>query len=184
MKNIYTPEEINKLSTKELSELFSFVSESNSYFYSDLKQIKYSEGEYSFHLVNNDVIYTQDKDTYESVKAGKIRFDLISKSLEQNSAELKMREDFFNQISTVVSDQVNYLNSMSLDNTKRTNEVISNANTNISDLITGIDSKVNKMISTYESKMKEFEAFNTKTYEIKMKKVDAIIDAFGTLLED
>lgn len=184
MKNFYTADEINKLDKKELSELLSFGSESNSYFYSDLKQIKFSNGEYSFHLNNNDIIYTQDEETYESVKAGKIRYDLLAKTLEQNKADLAMKEDFYNSISSFVSTQVQLISTQSIENTSRANNVVTQANKDIASLISDIAEKVNAMISKYESKMASFETFNTKTYEIKMKKVDAIIDAFGTLLED
>jgi len=212
MKNFYTQGELKKLSNEELMELTTFGGDENMFYYSDLDKVQASTDssdgtpEYSFHFTDEKVIYTKDVETFNEVKLGKARYDMLSKSLEAHKSDEEMMQNFFERVTGMVQDKVQEMTEVNqgvqsnID--KNVKNMCSNATNEIQTLaqvavetVKGLDAnnqavidlmnkQIEKVTKKWGSKVDELKAFDIEAYNIKMKKVEDIILAFDKLLED
>jgi len=210
MKNFYTKEELKNISDDELLELTTFGRGDNIYYYSNLADVSFeeysSEKEYSFKLKDGSSIYTRDYNIYNSVITGKARFDLLTKSLEDNKSDEDKMNKFLENITSMVSDRVTNMEQRNdkskdiiEDNIKNmtknaTNniekfvdmgtKIVSGLSSNNQSVIDLMTSKIEEVSTKWDGKVDELKMFDIEAYNIKMKKVEAIIKAFDKLLED
>jgi len=173
MKMFYTQNELGKLSKGDLLELTTFGGGNDTYFYSELSKTQEQDGEYSFHFNDGTVIYTQQKETYESVKLGKARFDLIMKSQESKKEQDEREQLFLDRANEMLAGT---LEKAGAGFSRIENEAKSfrkNAETHL---------EVTK--TKWDSQLDTLKAFEVESFNIKMEKVDKIISAFEKLLED
>jgi len=195
MKMFYTKEELKKLNEKEMAELVGFEGGGNYYFYSDLVRLGNEDGEYSFYFKDNTTIFTQKKSTFERVKNGKIRYSLLMSSLEELKREEKEKDKFYDTISSMVRDELkNVHESVTVFRTnsdsairrleKQNTEAIKNIEKISADKNAEYTKKILESAKKWDEQMEKLNTFDTKAYDIKMEKLDKLIDMFSSLMEE
>ena len=195
MKMFYTKEELKKLSEKEMADLMGFEGGDNYYFYSDLLRLGNEDGEYSFYFNDGITVYTQNKHTYESVKNGKIRYSLLMSSLEEIKKEERERDEFYKEVTSMVRNELkNVHDSVTTFRTnsdsaiirmeKQNTEGIKNIGKISGDAHSRITKKVSDAAKKWDKQMEKLNTFDTKAYDIKMEKLDKLIDMFSSLMEE
>ena len=182
MKMFYTKSELKSLTGEELLELTTFGSDENSYFYSDLERIKKEDAEYSFHFKDGTTVFTQSEETFKEVKVGKARYELIYKSLEENKENKESQDEFYKNIVSMLSKQVKELHDSNKTFALNSEIAIKANGTKLDSHIDSMSQKLDATVVRWNDKIKLLEDFNTNTYNVKMKKLDKIIDAFSEIL--
>lgn len=182
MKLYYSKSDLKKITEKELLELTTF-GEDNAYFYSDLDKIQKEDGEFSFLFKDKTVIYTQSEETYKEIILGKSRFEMLSISLKENEDAENKANEFREEMRTVVTNQMTEVHKTL--KVLNTNIVISTQDleSRVQKSVKDNDSKMDSLVREWKDKIERLEEFDTKSYNIKMVKLDKIIEAFDELLK-
>jgi hypothetical protein len=174
MKMFYTQNELSKLTDSEILGLTSFEGGGETYFYSELKKLqKEEDGSFSFSFSDNSVIYTKNIDVYNRVKLGKARYDMLMKSMESKKEQDEREELFLERATEMITKMVEQTGS----GIKRIENEAKSFRTNAEKHLKVTEEKWNNQLDS----LKEFDI---KAYNIKMEKVDKIIEAFDKLLEE
>lgn len=186
-KMFYTLDDLRNISQEELIELTTFGPK-NEYFYSELISIEDQGDEFVILFRNGEKIYTQSTETVESTRIGKMRFDLIMKSAENAQHELDIQENFYTSIQSEISTSISKMES---DMLLKLNEVtdhfkksVDATNDEHKQTIKKIKGDSESALDLVESAAKKITAVDIAAFEEKMKKLDKILDAFGSLLEE
>ena len=198
-KMFYSQEDLENISKDELLSLTTF-GPNNEYFYSDLQSVDNVNGEFIFRFKSDtEEIYTQDAETFENVKAGKMRFDIIMKSLENSNDEFKIKDEFYTDVKANVAEELISVKENLLFNSENIKSNAINNITSIRDEVAGAIQAMQKdnaeaikkikgdSTTAIESVAKAVEKVNNidiEAFNIRMEKIDKIINAFDALLED
>ena len=151
-KMFYTKEELSKISKDELTQLTTF-GPNNEFFYSELVSIEnVSKGteEFKFVFRDGEVIFTQEVKTFNDVKTGKMRYDLITKSAENAEQEIKIKDEFYHEIAGHVSTVVQ---NMEKDNDTSLKNVVASHESSLKDLKDEMKSAMKKVKGDSETSL-------------------------------
>lgn len=167
MKMFYTKDELSSLKVDELKELVSFGQDSTGlYFYSDVKSLRLENGEGCILFKNGEEVYTQTIDTYNKILQGKLRFDLISQTVAEHNADVEVKNQFYNEVKN--------------NNERLINGILTKLQSDMSVLM----GNVNQTLQGVNDVSSNIKSIDPDTFDRRMKKLDKILNAFGTLLED
>lgn len=184
MKMFYTKNELKDMGKDELLKLTTFGGGDNAYYYADLEKLQANGSEYSFHFKDKTVIYTQQKETYDEVKLGKARYQLLTKTLEDNQEQDKREQVFFEEIRTMVASQVQNLSTATTNLENNADIAIKTIGEKTAGQMKAITKRLDAVAGKWDDKMDDLKVFDVDAFNVKMRKVDKIIDAFDKLLED
>lgn len=182
MQMFYTAQELKKLSSKELLELTTFGNDENVYYFSDLDKVVKEGNEYSFHFKDGSTAYTQKESTFEKVKVGKARYDMITKSIEQNEEQDQREKQFYANIEKMVSAQIAYGKAAVDEERKAVSELVINLNESNVRTISSIDLKLEETAKRWQKQIDKLKEFDLNAYNAKMKDINKIIDSFKELM--
>jgi hypothetical protein len=178
MKFLYTYEEINELSHKEILELSTFSN--NKYFYSDIYEIgtvdNFSDKdkpEYYVTFLNGNSIYTTDKSIFDAIKIGKSRWELIGKSVESKDTLEKLETDFYNRTIKLIDNYFKKASSENKDNMKELNRKFEEHLKNTEEEAYNSTKKINEL---------QEKILGLRLQE-KAEKLDKIISSFDVLFK-
>lgn len=176
---IYTIDELKVLSAGDVLNLVSFEASNNTrYFYSDIRAAQKRTNDFIIALKSSDTyITTTDENKFNEILLGKANYDLIGKTLEAVNEYNVNETKFFNSINATMNNMKDSF-SNSLNNTTQT---ISNSS---SVLVSDIHKMSEQAIENINSTINKLNDFDKRSFDIKMEKIDQIINIFGTLLED
>ena len=177
---MYTKEEILDLSPEELSELMYFGSPDTSYSYSDI--VKFETG--NIIMRNGDTLTTESAEHLESYKLKKLRYDMVVTTLKSIDTEATSKAQFRDEVAALVNTQVTNLQNSYEANAGKVIDVVADVTYELKNTIKGLGDEISTVGKKYNAKLKDFDTFNTKSFDIKMDKVDKILDAFKELIKD
>lgn len=183
MKMYYTQAELAKLSPEKILELTTFGGGESVYYYSDLDKLQSHGTEFSFHFKDKSVIYTQQEDTYNEVKVGKARFDLLGKSIEGNKEQDEREKAFYAELMEMVGTQIQNLTNATQNFETNADIAIKTVGEQTGGQMQQITTRLNTVAERWDEQMNALNTFDVKAYNVKMTKIDKIIDAFDKLLE-
>ena len=183
MKMYYSKSDLKNITQEELLKLTTFGGD-NSYYYADLERVQSAGDEYSFHFKDNSVIYTQQKETFDEVKIGKARYNMLSKSLEENQDQERREQEFYVEMRSMLSKQMESIAYTNNINVTNTDSLVKSVEKETKSLIKHIKLRLDETANMWEEQIELLSAFDVDAYNIKMAKVDKIINAFSELLED
>jgi len=195
MKNYYTQEELKNISDEELLELSCFGGNDSTYYYSNIKNVAKTGEEYSITFKDSSTIYTQNEKKYNEIVKNKARYDLLSKSLAVVEADNDRMDSFLEKVQTSVDEKLKVMLDKVLitqdiikenvDNITANNiNFIKESNKESSDIISKISKSVDIQSKEWSTKLLELKDFDVNSYNLKMKKLEKIIDSFSELLEE
>ena len=177
MKMFYTVKELQELSGEEILELSSFEGEGTTYYYSEIEKINSeSDEEYSITFRGGEEIFTRNPKLIKKIRINKARFDLMAKSLEQVQKEKDDHKEFYENIKSDISEEMQNVHNIIQTNRTNFNIMIKNVQKTLEEKIA---SSTNKM----DTKVKELNAIDIDKFNTLMQKVDLITEAFSELLE-
>ena len=152
MKMFYTIQELQTLSVQEFNDLVSLKRDTEIYYYKDLKRISKVDEYYKFEF--HEDLFTASDELYEYVKNAKIRYDLLSKNVEEVSTETQERNHMLNIIRHEMTE-----------------------------IFSDIKKELNLTIKDINKTIKDINDVNIDRLDTQMQKIDKIINAFDNLLE-
>lgn len=184
MKNYYTKEEIDNLTNDELVKLMTF-GPNNEFFYSEISTMIVDDMLYIITLKDGSEIEAsidepQSAEKFNNIKLGKVRYDLISKTLNEVTEEKEMREELFKDIKEELNDMVNKVkeeNKESIENIAMSSKIMLN------NLKTMTDNLTDSATDMSDQAIDKLKSIDSDLFKDKMKKVDKIVDAFSDLLK-
>ena len=183
MKAFYTKEELQELSPEELEKITSFEGGDTTYYYEDIQKITKGENEHCIIFKTGEEIYTQSDDVIQSIKANKIRYDLITKTLSEVQREQEIRNEFYNQIQGYIAQQMQEIHSQI--NVQKTNfEIMTKAiQKQTNDDIAKLGNTVSSTLDNWNKRIDSLNSVDTEKFQKMMKQMETITDAFSELLK-
>ena len=184
MKAFYTKEELGKLSEKELSDLTSFLGENTVYYYKDISRITSDESEFCIFFNDGEEIYTQNEELISSIKFGKNRYDLLTKSLEQNEKDAEVREEFYKSVQEDVKEQMLEVHSQVNIQKQNFDLMVKAIEKQTNDDIAKLGNTVEKTLKSWTKKIDTLNTVDVDKFDKMMTQMESITSAFSELLKD
>jgi len=171
MKMMFTAKEIEQLSTEEKLGLTSF-GENYEFFYEDISNFVVEGNIYKIIFKSGSVLTTEDKSIFNNVQLGKTRFNLLSKTFNDNKESADTEQIFYSRMATNIDTLYRRLED---ENTRRLDVIEKKAHT--------VLNKIKSDIITPTEELKSIiNSIKLEEYKEKMKKLDNILSAFDSLL--
>jgi len=185
MKAFYTKEELLELSPEELEKIASFEGGDTTYYYEDIQKIiKGEEDEHCIIFKTGEEIYTQSDDVIQSIKANKIRYDLITKTLSEVQREQEIRNEFYNQIQDDIAKQMQGIHSQ-INVQKNNFELMTKAiQKQTNDDIAKLSNTVAETLENWNKRIDSLNSVDVDKFDKMMKQMETIASAFEVLLKD
>ena len=194
-KMFYTQNELKNITKEELLELTTFGGSTDTFYYVDVENVSIVDNEMCISFKNGEKVFTDSQETFDDVKLGKARYELLAKSLEANKEQDNRENVFYAKTQThfesLIIDlnqrhdiQVKKLMEQNASQAESQRNTTKNLELTIESSIKKMEQMVETSAKNWDKKVKELDYFDTEAYEVKMKKVDNIISAFAKLLED
>lgn len=185
MKMFYTAKELSEVSEEELSELVSFEGAGTTYYYSNLDKVfTEDDEEFCIRFKDSTEIFTKDLEVFNRVRMGKSRFDLLTKSLEQNNQDKEAHGDFYKKVSEDIKTEMANVHSQIDTNRKNFDNIVKYNKEKLNESMKEMEARVDITTQKMESAIKRLNDIDTEKFEKLITQVEKITEAFSELLED
>ena len=180
---MYTPEEIEALTTSELQEIIYFGNDQMHIPYSEIASFFTNDETQGVILKDGRTLVAESPEAYERLVTKRMRYELVLATLSGVEHDVNSRASFMDEVATTISDQLKLLSTNYVANSEAMSSTINNIKNTSDAALNFLDEEIGSVSKMYKTKLDKFDKFNTETYEVKMQKVDKIIDAFKDLLK-
>jgi len=182
MKILYSLAELKKLTPKELDEIM-FFGEDFSASYGEIKEFTTTPS-FTMKMYDNTEYNMSSKEHYNYYKQRKMRYDLVITTIQGNSADIKSKQEFRDELLSLVSEQVSLLQDTYNQNTIKLTQIAADIRDEAKTAISSLGDEISEVSSIYNKKLKDFDTFNINAYNLNMKNMEKVVDAFKELLKD
>ena len=180
MKTLYTKEELAELSPEDLEELMYLTTNSGHIPYSDIVAFE----DLKVILRSGEALNAENESILQKVRNDKARYDLNMSALKATEEDAASKQKFRDELETAVLKQVTMLDNSYQQATASLATMMTKMTTELSTSIALMQDDMKGIHGMHDRAISKFNTFNTEAYDIRMTKVDKIIDSFKELLAD